>query len=265
MQLLIGADPELFLKAGSVFHSGYGVIPGTKEEPHPVPFGAVQVDGMAVEFNIIPAANEDEFIHHIDAVLATLKAMIPEQFDVVVSPVAIFEEQHMAQQPLAAKRLGCDPDFDAYEEAVNNPPRQHPVMRTAAGHVHLGWTEGRDVNSYDHFLACCSMVRQLDFYLGLPSVLLDPDTQRKEMYGKAGAFRPKPYGLEYRVLSNFWLTDPKLIRWVYGNTQLAFHSLAVEGRVLAAEHGDIARECINTNDKAVAEKLIQEIGIPFPA
>src|SRR3546814_6487751 len=125
------------------------------------PFGAVQLNGMAVEFDIDPDANEDEFVHHIDTVLYTLKAMIPEQFNVVVSPVAIFDEQHMAEQPVAAKRLGCDPDFDAYEEAVNNPPRQHPVMRTAAGHVHLGWTQGQNVNDYGHLLACCSLVKQL--------------------------------------------------------------------------------------------------------
>ncbi len=48
----IGADPEIFLRRRGKAFSAHGVIPGTKKEPHNVEKGAVQVDGMAVEFNV---------------------------------------------------------------------------------------------------------------------------------------------------------------------------------------------------------------------
>ncbi len=40
--------------------------------------------------------------------------------------------------------------------------------------------------------------------LGLQSVLLDPDTRRRRMYGKAGAFRFKKYGklIKHKLLIN---------------------------------------------------------------
>ena len=62
MQLLLGADPEAFvvLKDGGIPVSAHGLLPGTKDKPFPVEKGAVQVDGMAAEFNIEPAATEDE-------------------------------------------------------------------------------------------------------------------------------------------------------------------------------------------------------------
>lgn len=31
-------------------------------------------------------------------------------------------------------------------------------------------------------------------YLGIPSVVMDPDTKRRTLYGKAGDFRLKAYG-----------------------------------------------------------------------
>jgi hypothetical protein len=52
-------------------------------------------------------------------------------------------------------------------------------------------------------------------FLGLWSVIRDPDTKRRELYGKAGAFRFKPYGVEYRVLSNFWLHTPDRMEYVW--------------------------------------------------
>lgn len=263
MTLLIGADPELFLKVAGNFFSGYGVIPGTKQQPHPVEFGAVQVDGMAVEFNISPADTQEKFVGNIQEVMKQLREMIPTKFDLAIEPVAEFTKETMDATPEEAKELGCDPDFSAYTAEVNPRPAQHPIMRTAAGHVHLGWTANINTNEdHDHFMACCALTKQLDFFLGLPSVLLDPDTKRKQMYGKAGAFRPKPYGLEYRVLSNFWLTDKKLMELVYNNTQQAYDLLAKQGRFLPTYYGDVD-QIINNNDYAAAKAMCQEIGIPF--
>ena len=35
------------------------------------------------------------------------------------------------------------------------------------------------------------------------------------MYGCAGAFRPKKYGMEYRVPSNYWIKNNKTIESVF--------------------------------------------------
>ena len=262
MNLLIGADPEVFLKRGEDFYSGYGVIPGTKVNPFPVNKGAVQVDGMALEFNINPAASDEEFLININTVLDELKKMVPTGFDVTVSPVAMFSPEHMDEQPEEAKVLGCDPDFNAYTMTANPRPDQHPVMRTAAGHVHIGWTEDADVNDKAHFLSCCMLSKQLDAFLGVPSVLLDPDVERKKMYGRAGAFRPKSYGTEYRVLSNFWLKSPKLIKWVFNNTKLAVDKLMV-GELMFEADEEYLKEIINRNNKIEAEHFCLSCDIPY--
>ena len=51
----------------------------------------------------------------------------------------------------------------------------------------------------------------MDYTLGLDSLLLDSDTRRRSMYGRAGSFRFKEYGIEYRTLSNFWIKNNKSI------------------------------------------------------
>src|SRR3546814_1862742 len=56
---------------------------------------------------------------------------------------------------------------------------------------------------------CSDLVKQLDWYLGLWSLGKDKDKVRRSLYGKAGACRIKPYGVEYRVLSNFWIKNKK--------------------------------------------------------
>ena len=38
------------------------------------------------------------------------------------------------------------------------------------------------------------MVKLLDIFLGIPSVIIDPDKKRRKLYGKAGAFRLTKYG-----------------------------------------------------------------------
>jgi len=254
MDIRIGADPELFLHSGSEFISGDLMIPGTKKDPFRVNRGAVQVDGMAVEFNIDPADTENEFLLNINTVLSVLRGMIP-QYSVLPAPVAHFTPECMAAQREEAKELGCDPDFNAWTEDVNPTPNGDVPFRTGAGHIHVGWTEGADINGHEHIMMCIDLVKQLDFYLGLPSVLYDEVSQRRELYGKAGAYRVKPYGVEYRVLSNFWLKDDTHIRWAYNSTRNAIEALQ-GGEVMADKVGDI-QDVINTSSVGGAKDILK--------
>lgn len=255
MQFLIGCDPEVFVKKNGVFQSAFGLIAGDKKNPQKIPHGAVQVDGMALEFNIDPAANEDDFAINVQSVFDQLRAMVPE-FEVVATPVAHFTAEYMKDQPAAALELGCDPDFNAWSGLVNDKPNANRPMRTASGHVHIGWTNGKDVNDPEHVAMGQAMGKQLDFFLGLPSLVYDDDVERRSMYGKAGCIRHKPYGVEYRTLSNAWLKSEALMRWVFRATQEGAKRLA-NGDALFNTYGDV-QEIINTSNKKEAMKIIKK-------
>lgn len=239
----IGADPELFLrhttKPGRPFVSAHGLIPGTKKEPYKVQDGAIQVDGNAVEYNIDPCKTEDEFVARNASVLKTLSSMLPD-YELVNRPYVDFNKNVWDKIPEEAKELGCDPDYNAYTGNQNPNPGElvrvskGQSSRTAAGHIHIGWTKDMDVGNPGHLEACKILIRELDLRLGVPSALLeyaDLSAKRRILYGKAGAFRPKPYGVEYRVLSNFWVGNEELTRWIY---QVCFETFVdlLKGRVL---------------------------------
>ena len=253
-QILVGADPEVFVKQHGKFVSAHGLINGNKEKPQAVPFGAVQVDGMALEFNINPAKDTDEFVHNITAVFEHLKSMVPG-YEVAVVPVADFSLDYIASQPLEARELGCNPDFDAYTGGVNQKPQAERPMRTAAGHVHIGWGEDLD----GHGDQCRAATIQMDFFLGLPSLFYDDDVRRRSMYGKAGCYRPKSYGVEYRTLSNAWLMSKERMAWVHRATVRGMQEL-MSGNFLFEKFGDISN-IINTSDKEAAMKIIREANL----
>lgn len=256
MTPLVGADPELFAFRDGKHISGYGLIPGTKKNPHRVSHGAVQVDGMALEFNIDPASSEDEFVFNIDTVMAQLREMAG--VDVVADPVAHFDPEYLKTQPDEALDLGCDPDFNAWSGLRNPQPDVTAPFRTGSGHVHIGWMEPSPVDDY-HVEDCRAFVRQLDYRLGLPSLVFDPDVQRRALYGRAGAFRAKPYGVEYRVLSNRWLASQELQRWVYRATLRTFEDL-VECRTFDLDIQTI----INESKVEEAVRLCEELDIEIP-
>lgn len=223
-----GCDPELFVAdENGKFVCADGLIPGTKDEPYKVEYGAVQVDGMAAEFNIDPATCYEEWENNIVAVLKQLKAFLPKGYSLVPVPSVTFTQDVWESAPTDAKVLGCSPDFNAWTGGVNPPPEdvENPTLRTASGHIHIGWTDDADVTNMKHIKHCQDLVRQLDWFLGAWSLSKDEDPVRRRLYGKAGACRYKPYGVEYRVLSNFWLTSKPLRREVWNRLQQALHEM----------------------------------------
>ena len=234
MRITIGCDPELFVTQGGKFRAAWGLIPGTKDKPHVVQDGAVQVDGCALEFNTDPVDNADDFVRKINSVMGQMRDMVPAGYEFAIVPSCRFNGNHFRVLPEEAKELGCTPDFNAYTMAENAKPDNTTTMRTASGHVHIGFIPDNDAdpNSEEHMLRCATLVKQLDGYLGLPSLLFDNDTARRKMYGAAGAFRPKSYGVEYRVLSNAWLLSEARMRFVFNQAVKAVNDLIAGKRIV---------------------------------
>lgn len=250
MQISVGADPEIFLrdKFSNAPIAACGLIPGTKQDPFKVPNGAVQVDGLAGEFNIHPARDFNTFNHNIVSVLGSLKKMIPDTMGFDISPSIIFADDVLDAVPDEAKVLGCDPDFNAYTGQANpRPVPPQPGLRTASGHIHIGFGNFPDYNKGSHFESCRQLVKMCDRFLGCASVIMDPDTTRRSLYGRAGAFRPKPYGAEYRVPSNAWIVTERRRRVMYELVQRTMQRMMSPNVVRNVVDADVER-AINLSD-----------------
>lgn len=232
--LTIGADPEFFVvDAKKRVVSAHTFCTGTKDMPMPVAHGcSVQVDGLALEIGIPACSTNYEFNAAVQRAIAGVRKMVPKDFDFSFSPTVYFDKEYYDKEvPAEAKVLGCNPDRDAYKDGDFNPvpdiiTTPKGVMRTGAGHLHFGWTNGADVNNPDHIQDCIQLVKNLDVVFGVVSPFWDKDEERRKMYGRPGAFRVKPYGCEYRTLSNAWLGVPSLYSPIFSLAMWTFNATA---------------------------------------
>lgn len=241
VELSIGADPEFFLfdRKDKRFVGAHGFIPGDKDKPFPVNKGAVQVDGMAVEFNIDPANTPEEFATNVESVLTCLRDMIDDRYAFAFRPWIKFDKKYFESDkvPEKQKELGCNPDFNAWTSKQNVIPADIDTQRTASGHIHLGWGKGMDVQDPYHVLDCETMVRALDYTFRGQEAFWNKDVDynqgdlsfgaalrnlRRKYYGNFGAYRPKPYGVEYRALDNSWLKYPDLWPYIFKQAKEAY-------------------------------------------
>lgn len=210
MQLKLGADPELFLSLDGKFISAAGMFPGTKKEPHKVEKGAIQVDGLALEFNIDPAETAEEFDKNIQIVLDQMTEMVhkvDKKIKLNFIPYADFDPKYFKSIPDEHKILGCDPDYMANSGAMKNPPDIFArPFRTTAGHVHIGWSKDEDPLGVAHFQDCKTVAAHFYYKNPFPAKTSE-EIKRIGFYGSYGAFRPKSYGVELRQFSNLWVKE----------------------------------------------------------
>lgn len=275
--ILIGTDPELFLFDETVGHiiSCHDYLPGTKKDPFLVPEGAVQVDGVAAEFNIFPTDDEDEFINRINTVRGFMLDIIrqtaaakghpdPSKLSLVAQPTAYFTKEYFDSLPDSVKVLGCEPDYNIYKANWQQPDRSaisdESPFRTGGFHIHIGWTEGQPtfINT-PHFSKAVSIVGELDNILFTLSKLWDSDEKRRTLYGARGSMRPKHYGVEYRPLSNAALQDEEILRFCFRVSKYIAEEVVNNGN-----NYPISFKLSSRSSPKDMEKYLRSIGLGVP-
>ena len=140
----------------------------------------------------------------------------------------------------------CMPDYNVYTEKKNKKPNaKNQNLRSAGFHIHIG---------YDHPTVPESlrMIKLLDVFLGVPSVIIDPDKDRRKLYGRAGAFRLTKYGFEYRTLSSYMMSKDSILNLV---CELLILALKYCGTPLAFDKDQI-QHIINESDVEEAKKFL---------
>lgn len=251
-----GCDPELVIVNQNGEPVGAeGLVPGTKENPHKVEKGAVQVDGMAAEINIDPVTTRHDWIDNIATVRKQLDEMLPEGYKSIIASSMSYSKENWEAVSKENRVMGCSPDYNAWTGDINRPPKLNPNSRTwpFGGHIHIGWIHNNEapLNDSEHLENCRDLIKQLDWFVGAWSVQTETDMYRRSLYGKAGAFRYTSYGVEYRTPSSLWLRDSRAIGLMWDRMQAALHYMAKTFFPEAAPHNwnEVVRAVINENEK----------------
>ncbi len=258
-----GADPELMLvsPAGELT-SAIPFIDGTKESPLAVAGGAVQRDNVMAEFNVEPSGTLEGFTDNMRQVLGELAKMVAPNL-LTVRASAEYPDAELDNEE--ARIFGCDPDFNSWTMRINlfDNTKAAAALRSAGGHWHVGYKDETKEMLEDPY-GKAEVIKLLDIFMGIPSILIDTDETaplRRSLYGKAGAHRPKPYGVEYRALGNFWVQSPDLVQLMYQLSDIAV-GLCAEGKspeiISLADPRRVIR-AINTSDRVLAEGVLADI------
>jgi hypothetical protein len=263
----VGTDMELFLMENGKLVSATKYIEGTKFSPDMLDNGGnIQQDNVAMEFATPPVLGENDFIHSVGETMRLALQRLPSGVSVKRMSSTNFPKEELADE--RTKEFGCDPDFDAWRKGEKNivPKEQaEKSFRSCGGHVHVGFVEGSGNNFLLEDDGKREMIKAMDALLGIPFTILDSSresTERKKLYGKAGCHRPTYYGVEYRALSNFWISSPELVKLVYLLTKDSLQ-LVKDRRVseLVEKIGgsEEAQRIINRGDVSTAKAIWYEI------
>lgn len=259
LNVTIGSDPELFIinKKTNKVVSSIGLIPGEKGNPYrtkdmPEGFG-LEIDNILAEFNIPACISKQEFVNSMNYMKNYIRKYIQQKnpdLDILCKASMIVDSDQL--QSDEAKLFGCSVDYNAYTEEPNPKPNGESTnLRSAGCHIHIGYNN----NNIDTSL---KLIKYLDMYLGIPSVLKDPDTKRRNLYGKAGCFRLTSYGCEYRVLSSYFIKDDETISWVWDRVFKAINAYNDDKELISS---DLVQEIINESNAELAKELIRNYNI----
>ncbi len=256
----IGSDPELFLRSleTNKYVPAFKFIEGDKWNPTPITDKghAIQHDNVMVEYNIPPCKTAEDFVKENNFVLDYLQRTIcePNKLEMVKFPFADFDEKDLIDE--RAVTFGCSSDYNAYNggKIPNTVGKPSVTARCSGGHIHIGYDKPTTkVNLL--------IVRALDIFISIPLLLMEPDNRRKEMYGKAGAFRECSYGVELRSPSNWWVSSDEMMAWVFNQAMKAIDYLNSLTKIPKILKDKTIENIINNKLLEEAQQVIKEFDL----
>ncbi len=226
MNKSFGSDPELLLIDNNEQpFSAIDVIKGDSANRITILNHQFYYDNVLAECAIKPSYSKQETIENFRECFKIYTDLV-KPLKLKPQASTIFSDVQLDNQ--IAKIIGCVPDWCAYKIKMIKPPKEFSSnLRSCGGHIHLGSKMLAGDDSRPLLL-----IYMLDLFIGIPSLWLDKDPtspRRRQLYGKAGRYRPKDYGLEYRSLSNFWLQSPKMVSLIY-DICMFVHDFVEDGR-----------------------------------
>lgn len=242
--LEFGSDPELFFEKNGVMIPSTQIMSadeqlvtrdGFQVELHPYQSHCRQLAGNAIKQCLIRAK---EIADRVDA---TLSFNLSYTVDSKVWKVTGNE----------TKQFGCHPTLNVHEQKNTRSSGLREKFRAGGGHIHVGKLTTKEKKDLP------TLVKIMDIVVGNTLVLLDRDEAnitRRKNYGRAGEYRAKPYGLEYRVPSNFWLKHYILWSLASGliRNAVVIYRAGLAKKLIASFDMEDIRNAINNNDYGLA-------------
>ena len=227
-KITVGADVEYPIVHRRAYVSVAGKLGCSKQNPHDIPgIGNLQEDNVLAEVAIEPCSTADQFIERLGVVRRKLVqhlAACDVQGSLSYHASPIYNRRELEHRN--AREFGCEPDLCAYSLQSKEPPpcAANNRRRYTGGHIHVGF-------GHNDFYDKVNVIRWMDLLINR-DLAVSPDRSvrlpctnneraRRRAYGQIGSFRPKPYGVEYRAMSNQWTKTNKHIEEVFYRAKLA--------------------------------------------
>lgn len=170
-------------------------LPYTKKRPLDIDGNLFHKDASMFEVALRPCSTGAEIEEEWNKALAQATSMLPAGAIFDLQDSVEYTSTELRNDPYASV-MGCSSSQSIYPGTVPTPSAYRDNYRYAGMHVSI---------SADEFIPD-EQVLALDAVLGIKSVLdweqhsTEAVIKRRKTYGRAGEFRRKPFGIEYRTL-----------------------------------------------------------------
>ncbi len=272
-QFTIGSDVEHFLvDADGQTISVEGKLGGSKKEPLDIGQGCNrQEDCVLAEFGIPPVmyGEKDKFVGYLDYCKQVGNEILSEQgLKLLSCSSRLFDPKELQSEQ--AMTFGCEPSFNVYTKSISVIPDPEDVgtLRSAGFHIHIGFPKDFCKTEFEYIQATEKIIKLMDLNLGVPSIIMDMDEERRKIYGKPGDFRYRTLGddifvLEYRSLGGGLLGCKESMEYVFNQTCKVIDDFLAGVEVPNKMEKEI-RSCILDNNFEQAKNILKVMGVQYP-